>query len=96
MLAPLLIGLTVTVSHLLLIPYTGTSINPARSLGPAFVSGTWDHHWVGCGPNHLLNLIFVMKVFWIGPLMGGALAGVFYQYVLMNQVQSFIFFLNSF
>merc|ERR1719208_345316 len=57
MVPPLLIGLTVTVCHLLLIPYTGTSINPARSLGPALVSNTWGDHWV----------------FWVGPLLGGAI-----------------------
>jgi len=68
MLPPLLIGLTVSVAHLLLIPYTGTSINPARSLGPAIVSDTWDDHWV----------------FWIGPLLGGAIGGVLYRFVFMN------------
>ena len=68
MLPPLLIGLTVTVAHLLLIPYTGTSINPARSFGPAIVSNTWDDHWV----------------FWIGPLLGGAIGGVLYRFVFMN------------
>eukprot|EP00117_Sycon_ciliatum_P039794 scpid102894/ scgid3743/ Aquaporin TIP4-3; Tonoplast intrinsic protein 4-3; ZmTIP4-3; ZmTIP4 len=30
------------------IPYTGVSINPARSLGPALISGQWQHHWVCC------------------------------------------------
>jgi len=69
MVAPLLIGLTVTVAHLVLMPYTGTSINPARSLGPALVSGTYDHHWV----------------FWVGPLLGGALGGVLYKFVFTNQ-----------
>ena len=63
MLPPLLIGLTVTVAHLVCIPYTGdtnikilffqiskwllgTSINPARSFGPALVANKWDGHWV--------------------------------------------------
>jgi len=68
MLPPLLIGLTVTVAHLLLIPYTGTSINPARSLGPAIVANIWKDHWV----------------FWIGPLLGGAIGGVLYRFVFMN------------
>ena len=68
MLPPLLIGLTVTVAHLLLIPYTGTSINPARSFGPAIISGIWKDHWV----------------FWIGPLLGGVIGGVLYRFVFMN------------
>ena len=68
MLPPLLIGLTVSVAHLLLIPYTGTSINPARSLGPAIVANVWENHWV----------------FWIGPILGGAIGGVLYRFVLMN------------
>ena len=68
MLPPLLIGLTVSLAHLLLIPYTGTSINPARSLGPAIVANVWKHHWV----------------FWIGPLLGGAIGGVLYRFVFMN------------
>ena len=72
MLPPLLIGLTVSVAHLLLIPYTGTSINPARSLGPAIVGGKWDDHWV----------------FWIGPLLGGAIGGVLYRFVFMNDANN--------
>jgi len=69
MVAPLLIGLTVSAAHLVLMPYTGTSINPARSLGPALVSGknTGD-----------------LWVFWVGPLLGGALGGVLYRFGMMN------------
>ena len=72
MLPPLLIGLTVSVAHLLLIPYTGTSINPARSLGPAIVGDNWEKHWV----------------FWIGPLLGGAIGGVLYRFVFMNDANN--------
>jgi len=68
MVAPLLIGLTVTAAHLVLMPYTGTSINPARSLGPALVSKITKDHWV----------------FWVGPLLGGALGGVLYRFGMMN------------
>jgi len=69
MVAPLLIGLTVSAAHLVLMPYTGTSINPARSLGPALVSlkNTGD-----------------LWVFWVGPLLGGALGGVLYRFGMMN------------
>jgi len=71
-LAPLLIGLTVTAAHLVCIPYTGTSINPARSLGPLVVTGTFDiNHWV----------------FWVGPLVGGVLGGILYNFVLRNNRQ---------
>ena len=72
MLPPLLIGLTVSVAHLLLIPYTGTSINPARSFGPAIVGNNWEKHWV----------------FWIGPLLGGAIGGVLYRFVFMNDANN--------
>jgi len=63
---PLSIGFAVVVAHLASVTSTGTGINPARSLGPAVVqgSGCWDGHWV----------------FWLGPLFGGLLAGVCYEW----------------
>jgi len=64
-LAPLTIGLTVTAAHLVLIPYTGTSVNPARSLGPALVGNHWKDHWV----------------FWVGPITGGVVGGILYNTV---------------
>jgi aquaporin rerated protein, invertebrate len=42
----LAIGLTVTLGHLGVVAYTGSSMNPARSYGTAFVSGNWDNHYV--------------------------------------------------
>ncbi|ODN03845.1 Aquaporin AQPAn.G [Orchesella cincta] len=59
---PLAIGLTVTLSHLLSIPYTGAGLNPARTLGPAIMTGKFDDLWV----------------YFIGPWLGGAIAGVLY------------------
>ena len=64
-LAPLVIGAAVAAAHLVLVPYTGTSINPARSLGPAVVGGRWAHHWV----------------FWAGPLVGGTAGGLLYTHL---------------
>ncbi len=58
----LFIGLTVTIDILVGGPFTGASLNPARSFGPALVSGMWANHWI----------------YWVGPLAGGALAGALY------------------
>lgn len=62
-LAPLAIGFTVFICHLVAIPIDGCSINPARSFGPAVVSGIWDDQWV----------------FWVGPMSGGVFAAVLYE-----------------
>lgn len=59
------IGLTLTMIHLVLIPVTGTSVNPARSLGPGIVGGVWADQWV----------------YWIAPLVGAALGWGIYKLV---------------
>ena len=61
--APIPIGLTVLVVHLVAVPLTGGSVNPARSLGPAVAAGFWADHWL----------------YWIAPLCGGALAALVYE-----------------
>ncbi|PRP73377.1 aquaporin-4 isoform 2 [Planoprotostelium fungivorum] len=65
-LAALAIGLAVLVCHMMGASLTGPSINPARSFGPAVVGGHWENQWV----------------YWVGPLIGGVLAGLVYQFLL--------------
>ena len=67
--APAAIGLTVLVDHLIGVPVTGASMNPARSFGPAVVAGAWSDHWV----------------FWIGPLVGGGLAALVYEFLFLRR-----------
>ncbi len=64
----LVIGLTLTLVHLIGINFTGTSVNPARSLGPAILAG-----------GTALSQVWV---FIVGPLVGATLAGLFYKFVL--------------
>jgi MIP family channel proteins len=65
----LAIGLTVALDILFGGPLTGAAMNPARTFGPALASGHWNNH----------------MVYWIGPLAGGALAGVIYGQFLIKQ-----------
>lgn len=59
------IGLTVAVVHLAAIPFTGASMNPARSLSSALVSNVFNDHWV----------------YWVGPVCGGVIASIVYKYI---------------
>lgn len=63
--APIAIGLALTLIHLISIPVTNTSVNPARSTGPALVEG-------GIALQQLW-------LFWVAPLIGGALGGWLYR-----------------
>ena len=65
----LAIGLTVALDILFGGPLTGAAMNPARTFGPALASGHWNNH----------------IVYWIGPLAGGALAGIIYGQFLIKQ-----------
>ncbi len=65
--APIAIGLCLTLIHLISIPVTNTSVNPARSLGPAIFEGGWA-----------LGQVWL---FWVAPIIGAALAGVVYRFV---------------
>ncbi len=69
--AALAIGLTLTMIHLATIPVTGTSVNPARSTGPALIALLGGETW----PVEQLWL------FWVAPLVGALLGGVIYGFV---------------
>ncbi|WP_313451791.1 aquaporin Z [Pseudomonas rhodesiae] len=63
-LAPIAIGLALTLIHLISIPVTNTSVNPARSTGPALIVGGWA--------------IQQLWLFWLAPLLGAAIGGFIY------------------
>ena len=65
--APIAVGLALTLIHLVSIPVTNTSVNPARSTGPALLAGGWalQQRWL----------------FWVAPLAGAAVGAVVYRFV---------------
>ena len=65
--APIAIGLCLTLIHLISIPVTNTSVNPARSTAVAVFAGDWA--------------LMQLWLFWVAPLVGAALAGVVYRWV---------------
>ena len=65
--APIAIGLALTLIHLISIPVTNTSVNPARSLGPAVFVGGWA--------------LTQLWMFWVAPLIGAVIAGLVYPVV---------------
>ncbi len=65
--APIAIGLGLTLIHLISIPVTNTSVNPARSTGPALFVGGWA--------------VSQLWLFWVAPLLGAALAGLVYRWL---------------
>lgn len=65
--APLAIGLALTLIHLISIPVTNTSVNPARSTGPAVVQGGWA--------------LGQLWLFWLAPLVGAVVAGLVWRYL---------------
>jgi aquaporin Z len=72
--APLAIGLGLTLIHLISIPVTNTSVNPARSTGPALVVG-------GLALQQLW-------IFWVAPIAGGVLGGGLYRWLLPDASQA--------
>lgn len=65
---PLAIGLIVGANILFAGAFDGGSMNPARSFGPALVSGDWTSQWI----------------YWVGPLLGAALAGIAYEGIIAD------------
>jgi aquaporin Z len=63
--APIAIGLGLTLIHLISIPVTNTSVNPARSTGPALFVGGWA--------------LAQLWLFWVAPIVGGVLGGLLYR-----------------
>mgnify|MGYP003542465871 CR=1 FL=1 len=71
---PLAIGLALTLIHLISIPVTNTSVNPARSTGPAVFVGGWA--------------IEQLWLFWVAPIVGGVLAGLVHHYVIEERPET--------
>lgn len=65
--APIAIGLGLTLIHLIGIPVTNLSVNPARSTGPALFAGAWA--------------IGQLWLFWVAPIVGAVLAGIVYPFM---------------
>lgn len=66
------IGGMVFLIHLVAIPLTGASVNPARTFGPALLSGYWDFHWM----------------YWAAPLVGGVIAALAMYYIFVAKANS--------
>ncbi|MGH9840635.1 MAG: aquaporin Z [Blastocatellia bacterium] len=72
--APIAIGLALTLIHLISIPVTNTSVNPARSTGPAIFAGGWA--------------LVQLWMFWVAPILGAALAGYAYSWLGREEGES--------
>ncbi|CAD6505135.1 BgTH12-00630 [Blumeria graminis f. sp. triticale] len=71
-LAPIGIGLALFIAQLVGVFYTGGSLNPARSLGPCVVTGTFEsEHWI----------------YWVGPFMGALIAVAFYKFIKLLEYE---------
>lgn len=69
--AGIAIGGMIFLIHLVGVPLTGASVNPARTFGPALVSGFWEFHWI----------------YWVGPIIGGIIAGIIMNYVFVKKAE---------
>ena len=68
----LAIGGMIFLIHLVGVPLTGASVNPARTFGPALASGFWEFHWM----------------YWVGPIIGGIIAGLIMNYVFVKKAEA--------
>jgi aquaporin-4 len=67
----LAIGGMIFLIHLISVPLTGASVNPARTFGPALISGYWDYHWM----------------YWAAPITGAIIAGLIMNYVFAKKAE---------
>ena len=65
------IGGMIFLIHIVGVPLTGASVNPARTFGPALISGFWEFHWM----------------YWAAPILGGIIAGLIMNYVYVNKTE---------
>ena len=75
--AGLAIGLCLTLIHLISIPVTNTSVNPARSTGPALMMLVGGEAWP----------VAQLWMFWVAPILGAVIAGLTYRFVLPDQTE---------
>jgi len=80
-LTPLAVGLTILILHLVGVPITGASMNPARSFGPAVVAGgsCWDNHWI----------------YWVGPLLGSTISAFVSSAIFLSNPETILQILNQ-
>jgi len=72
--APIAIGLGLTLIHLISIPVTNTSVNPARSTGPALFADAWA--------------LGQLWLFWVAPILGALAASAVYRFVGQEEEQA--------
>jgi len=65
------IGGMIFLIHLVGVPLTGASVNPARTFGPALISGFWEFHWL----------------YWVAPIVGGIIAGLIMNYIYVKPAE---------
>ena len=68
----LAIGGMIFLIHLVGVPLTGASVNPARTFGPAIISGYWNYDWM----------------YWVGPILGAVIAGLVMNYIFVKKSET--------